>query len=108
MRYFIHGVVQGVGFRPTVYNIAKRLGLSGFVCNHGSNVEVFIAGGREKGEAFIAALRADPPPLAVLGEVVEAEDPDDADRYSEGFVIVESKSGSRDSRLPADAATCDA
>jgi hydrogenase maturation protein HypF len=106
MRYYIHGVVQGVGFRPTVYNIAKRLGLDGFVCNHGSNVEVYIAGGREEGEAFIGALRADPPPLAVLGEVVEAEDPKDAGKYAEGFTIVESKSGSRDSRLPADAATC--
>ncbi|MGB2727613.1 MAG: acylphosphatase [Halobacteriota archaeon] len=44
MKIIIRGTVQGVGFRPTVYRVAKLLGLSGYVLNKGSNVEIGIKG----------------------------------------------------------------
>ena len=42
MKLIFKGVVQGVGFRPTIYRTAKKLGLKGYVLNKGSEVEVVI------------------------------------------------------------------
>jgi hydrogenase maturation protein HypF len=42
MKIIFKGIVQGVGFRPTVYRVAKNLGLHGYVLNKGSEVEVVI------------------------------------------------------------------
>ena len=53
MKLRIYGVVQGVGFRPTVYRVAKSLGLRGYVRNNGSNVEVAID---KKASSFIEEL----------------------------------------------------
>ena len=47
-------MVQGVGFRPTVYRVAKVLGLHGYVQNMGSNVEVMIDG---EAHPFIERLK---------------------------------------------------
>ncbi|MDD1773446.1 MAG: acylphosphatase, partial [Methanomassiliicoccales archaeon] len=42
MKITVYGIVQGVGFRPTVYRVAKAMGLRGYVLNNGSNAEVHI------------------------------------------------------------------
>ncbi|MDX1798218.1 MAG: acylphosphatase, partial [Candidatus Lokiarchaeia archaeon] len=42
MKLIFKGIVQGVGFRPTIYRIAKELKLKGYVLNKGSEVEVVI------------------------------------------------------------------
>ena len=42
MKLIFKGIVQGVGFRPTIYRIAKKLALNGYVLNKGSEVEVVI------------------------------------------------------------------
>ena len=42
MKLIFKGIVQGVGFRPTIYRVAKKLGLKGYVLNKGSEVEVVI------------------------------------------------------------------
>ena len=42
MKLIFKGVVQGVGFRPTIYRIAKKLDIKGYVLNKGSEVEVVI------------------------------------------------------------------
>ncbi|MEN6409113.1 MAG: acylphosphatase, partial [Anaerolineaceae bacterium] len=43
-RLQVRGIVQGVGFRPFVYSLAKRLNLTGWVCNTSSGVEIEING----------------------------------------------------------------
>ena len=43
-RVVFYGVVQGVGFRPTAYRVARAMGLHGYVRNNGSNVEVVVDG----------------------------------------------------------------
>jgi hydrogenase maturation protein HypF len=68
----VRGVVQGVGFRPFIYNLAERFGLSGWVLNDSSGVEIEVEGGPETIEAFIAAIRAEAPPLAHI-ESFEAQ-----------------------------------
>ena len=60
----ITGVVQGVGFRPFVYNLAVRLNLRGWVLNHSGGVDIEVEGPEESLKTFVSALRADAPPLA--------------------------------------------
>ncbi|HLG94877.1 MAG TPA: carbamoyltransferase HypF [Bryobacteraceae bacterium] len=60
----IRGIVQGVGFRPFVFNLARRLQLSGYVLNSSAGV-VIEAEGPEAGlEQFVGALNREAPPLA--------------------------------------------
>ncbi len=64
-RVVVFGVVQGVGFRPFVYRLARRLGLRGWVQNAGFGVEVHIEGRTAAArDEFLACLRTNPPPLA--------------------------------------------
>jgi len=66
----IKGIVQGVGFRPFVYHIARQLELVGFVLNHSQGVQVEVEGSDERLEDFLDQLQHNPPPLAVIDEVL--------------------------------------
>lgn len=72
-RISIRGVVQGVGFRPFVYNLARSLHLVGFILNSSSGVTVEIEGQDGAIEQFIQALRTSPPPLARIMEITLEE-----------------------------------
>ncbi len=61
----VNGIVQGVGFRPYVYRLATQRGLSGWVKNSASGVEIAIAPGAEA-ESFRELLEKEPPPLAKI------------------------------------------
>jgi hydrogenase maturation protein HypF len=65
----ITGVVQGVGFRPFVYNLAARMGLHGWVLNHSGGVDVEVEGPAGQLEDFITALRVEAPPLAYITNI---------------------------------------
>ena len=60
----IKGVVQGVGFRPFVYNLATELSLEGWVLNSSSGVEIQVIGPGYVLDEFIERLMEDAPPLA--------------------------------------------
>jgi len=60
----LRGIVQGVGFRPFVYNLAQRLNLAGYVLNDSSGLTVEVEGPGAAIEAFLAALGSEHPPLA--------------------------------------------
>ncbi len=62
----IRGIVQGVGFRPFVYNLAVRLGLGGFVKNQTGTVCIEVEGEPAVLERFLAELADRPPPLAQI------------------------------------------
>jgi hydrogenase maturation protein HypF len=82
-RVRVRGLVQGVGFRPFVYRLAARHGLTGWVRNDEQGVLIEVQGGAR--DAFLADLARDPPPLARI-DAVEAEPA--ASRPGErGFVI---------------------
>src|SRR5512133_45637 len=103
-RFRVTGVVQGVGFRPFVYGLARRRGLVGFVLNDGEGVVIEAEGERRRLEEFGAALADDAPPLArvasVSSELVPIRD--------EGvFTIAESAMTGKSALVPADVATCD-
>ncbi|MBA3045837.1 MAG: carbamoyltransferase HypF [Candidatus Thermoplasmatota archaeon] len=98
-RIIIHGIVQGVGFRPTVYRVARQLGMKGHVLNTGSNVEIVIDG---DADIFIDSLRKALPPLARMDDCQVEKCPVPI----EGFLIIPSSKGQRSSPLPPDAGIC--
>ncbi len=100
MKLILKGTVQGVGFRPTVYRVAKSLGLNGYVKNMGGKVEVVIDGDEE---SFIKELKERLPPLAKIEEIEKHE----SSVPSEGFKIISSTSGKKESStIPVDTALC--
>ncbi len=69
----VRGIVQGVGFRPFVYNLATSLGLTGYVLNSSAGVTIEIEGGGDEVKRFLDTLRSDPPQLAEMTDVSISE-----------------------------------
>ncbi|QFG27211.1 carbamoyltransferase HypF [Actinomadura sp. WMMB 499] len=113
MRIRVEGIVQGVGFRPFVHELAGTYGLSGFVGNDASGVFAEAEGeasalARFVGDLGGAGARAGvpvPPSLAVVERVLTESLPLLGDR---GFRIVPSDASAPPAALvPPDTATCD-
>ena len=75
-RLHITGIVQGVGFRPTVYNLAQKYNLTGWVLNNAHGVEIELHGSEANTQAFIEDLRHNPPPLALMDSFAVEDAPD--------------------------------
>ncbi|MFQ6057306.1 MAG: carbamoyltransferase HypF [Anaerolineae bacterium] len=71
----VTGVVQGVGFRPFVYQLADRYGLTGWVCNTSAGVDIEVEGRREVLDRFLFDLQAEAPPLARIEKVTSSDHP---------------------------------
>ena len=100
----VRGVVQGVGFRPFVYRLAREQALSGFIGNDTDGVRMEVEGAGASLDSFLRRLREEAPPLARVDAV--AWEPLAATGES-GFRIVHSESrGQVSTGIPADAATC--
>ena len=104
-RYIFRGVIQGVGFRPTVYRCASALGLTGFVRNQRSEVLAEVQGHRDAVERFPKAL-ADMLPAAAFVESFTVESAEAIDERE--FRIVESAATSYSfPPIPPDLALCE-
>ncbi len=104
-RIALTGTVQGVGFRPFVYRLATETGVGGRVRNDAAGVTIEAFGPAPALDVFVARLRADRPPAAVIESVTSETIP--AERVS-GFEIVESgPAAERRTAIPPDLATCD-
>jgi hydrogenase maturation protein HypF len=105
MRVRVAGTVQGVGFRPFVYRLARELALGGWVRNDERGVELEIEGARDAVGTFLTRLREQAPPLASVEDV--ASQPLQA-RGEHGFQIVASTARGRhaDTPVASDTATC--
>lgn len=75
--YQIHvtGIVQGVGFRPFVYNLARHYNLTGWVKNTSGGVEIELDGEETVLREFVARLKTDAPPLASIAHIKVTERP---------------------------------
>lgn len=72
----VTGIVQGVGFRPFVYALAKRHALKGWVRNTSAGVDIALDGDAAALQAFLSALESEAPPLARIDRVtVEGRGP---------------------------------
>src|SRR3984957_11141914 len=65
----VRGVVQGVGFRPFVYRLARVNTLNGWVLNAEEGIEIHLEGAETGLEAFVRDLKAQPPPAASIAEI---------------------------------------
>ena len=65
----IRGIVQGVGFRPFIHKLVRSRGLSGYIENTSSGVELELEGERGALERFVAELPEKAPILAVIEEI---------------------------------------
>jgi hydrogenase maturation protein HypF len=65
----VRGVVQGVGFRPFVFRLARAHTLTGWVLNAGEGVEIHVEGASERFDPFVSALRTGAPPAAAIASI---------------------------------------
>ncbi len=65
----VRGVVQGVGFRPYVYRLARRKMLTGWVLNGDRGVEIRLEGAEVDLEAFVQEMRSEPPAAASIATI---------------------------------------
>ncbi|MDO5832196.1 MAG: acylphosphatase, partial [Methanobrevibacter sp.] len=67
LKILTQGIVQGVGFRPYVYRLAKDLNLNGSVRNLGNVVEIIVEG--KKTQEFVRRLPEELPPIAKINSI---------------------------------------
>lgn len=103
-RIRVRGQVQGVGFRPFVWQLAQQFGAAGEVLNDPEGVLILLH--MADPAPFLAALRDRAPPLARIDTVEVAAHV--FDRLPEGFVIAASRGRGAETRVTPDAATCPA
>ncbi|MGD0105025.1 MAG: carbamoyltransferase HypF [Rhodopila sp.] len=101
----VRGRVQGVGFRPTVWRIARDLGLSGEVLNDADGVLVRVGGSDQAVGAFIDRMEREPPPL---GRIDRIETCEFRGALPEQFRIADSIGGKGHTQVSPDAAICSA
>ena len=65
----VRGIVQGVGFRPFVYRLARANNLHGWVLNAADGVEIHLEGNEEAFQSFLREMKAHPPHAAQISEV---------------------------------------
>jgi hydrogenase maturation protein HypF len=99
-KIIVRGIVQGVGFRPFVYATAKKYGISGWVKNLGSEVEICAEG--EHFEDFLEAVK-NGPPLSRIDSVTVS--PLNCPVTGE-FIILPSSKGSLSGLIPPDVSMC--
>jgi hydrogenase maturation protein HypF len=102
-RIRVAGVVQGVGFRPFVWRLARDLGLAGWVRNDAAGVEIEVEGESARLTAFAERLRREAPGLARIDAVDTVDAPPRGGRQ---FAILPSAGGPAATTIPHDVATC--
>jgi hydrogenase maturation protein HypF len=105
VKILVTGLVQGVGFRPFVFRSAKRSGLTGWVQNTNENVSIKVTGTLQSINNFIASLKEDAPPAAIIENISVTEN--ETEHFAE-FSILESDNYSDEiTEISPDIAVCD-
>ena len=100
----VRGIVQGVGFRPFIYALARRHELVGLVRNDAEGVHIEAEGTSEELDLFLHEIKEEAPPLAMVEAVAWRSRPVRGER---DFRIQESREGVRRRALISpDVATC--
>ena len=103
----VHGVVQGVGFRPFVFNAARHWDLAGWVLNEADTVRIEVAGSSDRVKSFLETLRESPPTQAQIDAIDVVEVDSRANHLPDEFEIRASQGvAAPRPTIPADLATC--
>jgi hydrogenase maturation protein HypF len=106
VQILVRGIVQGVGFRPYVFSLARRRTLTGRVFNNTTGVLIDVEGDASTIEGFINELKLNPPPLSLIESIERSPNLDPAN-YAD-FLIVESEAcGEKFMPISADISTCE-
>ncbi len=103
----VRGIVQGVGFRPFIYTLAKRYSIAGTVANTQNGVVIKAWAAAEDLEKFTAAISDNPPPLARIHSVKTRSytpHPPEPDSFT---ILPSRRTSSANTAIPADIALCD-
>lgn len=102
----VQGIVQGVGFRPFIYNLASRYSITGEIRNTSNGVTIFAQGTEQNLEQFILTISSNHPPLA-KPEIISVEDICVIEDELK-FTIEMSQTGTQKRiSITSDAATCE-
>ena len=100
----IQGTVQGIGFRPFVYNLAHEKKLHGYVLNTSAGVDIEVEGESSNLELFVEAIKSNRLPLAHIADIRTTPLSVQKDK---GFVIKESASrAGKITAIPPDISIC--
>lgn len=101
----ITGVIQGVGFRPFVYRIAKKNRITGYIKNAGNSVELLVDGHEQDIDDFLKTVSTDPPKLSKITNIFSV--PCSEKGFDDFHILKSEKYGGHDSSMPSDIAICD-
>jgi hydrogenase maturation protein HypF len=106
-RILVQGIVQGVGFRPTVYRIAKEMGLKGSVRNLGNSVEIILEGSKDEIKQFALNLKHNKPPISKITSLKINLEKSNNHEFDDFIILESSADFSGSSVIPPDVAICD-
>lgn len=98
--------MQGVGFRPFVYRLARRHSLRGWVLNAEEGVDIHVEGGKARLNAFLTELRLEAPPAAGIADIEVA--PADLRAFDDFEIRSSTRGGPPTVRITPDLPVCQA
>ena len=101
----VRGVVQGVGFRPFVYRLARQKTLNGWVLNGEEGVEIHVEGSSANLAAFEHDLKSQAPPAAVIAQIDVA--PAEPKGFCDFVIRASERRDHPTVRISPDLAVCD-
>lgn len=107
-RIDITGIIQGVGFRPFIYRLAKNRGLKGYVANTAAGVTVETDGSGQEISDFVKAICSEKPPLAHIEELqVVKSELGSRDGFQEFQIVASISAGNKIGPITPDSDVCD-
>ena len=101
----INGIVQGVGFRPFVYQIAKQIGLNGYVKNGSDGVHVFFNASNKIADSFFKRIKDEAPKQAkIISSYLHKTD---KNHFNDFAIVVQEDNSEKTVLLSPDKAICD-
>jgi hydrogenase maturation protein HypF len=101
----IKGIVQGVGFRPFIYNLALAHNLKGVVSNTSDGVHIEVEGSPESLQAFRQAIPDEKPPLAQITSIDAVEQPPQS--YADFSIVKSQAQDQRATLISPDVCVCE-
>ncbi len=106
-RIRVYGIVQGVGFRPTVSRHGTANKIRGTVCNKGPYVEIYAQGTKEQVEGFLKDLEERPPKRAAILKINTEDVTEETTTHFGNFDIIESEKTKGEIFVSPDIAICE-